>query len=131
MLPLIIFHAYKLSSYFPIPRCKYDYSGVNRSLHLLRTQLHILDGGARFHVASQLIRESINHGKFMFVNSISGTEDSSEPGGNLKESGTIFNLLQKERVLSAVCNGFFCCFCCTMFILDSMASLYLKQVFNH
>ncbi|CAN6454099.1 unnamed protein product [Victoria cruziana] len=72
------------------------------SLHLLRTQLHILDGGARFHVASQLIRESINHGKFMFVNSISGTEDSSEPGGNLKESGTIFNLLQKERVLSAV-----------------------------
>ncbi|KAF3790525.1 BEACH domain-containing protein B [Nymphaea thermarum] len=68
------------------------------SLHLLRSQLHMLDGGARFHVASQLIRESINHGKFMLVNSISGTEDSSDLGGSLKESGAIFNLLQKERV---------------------------------
>ncbi|XP_031488059.1 BEACH domain-containing protein B isoform X2 [Nymphaea colorata] len=72
------------------------------SLHLLRSQLHMLDGGARFHVASQLIRESINHGKFMLVNSISGTEDSSDLDGSLKESGAIFNLLQKERVLSAV-----------------------------
>lgn len=63
----------------------------------------MLDDGSRFHVISHLIRETVNCGKSMLATSIAGRDDSSDSGSNLRESGTIHNLIQKDRVLAAVC----------------------------
>lgn len=62
----------------------------------------MLDDGARFHVISHLIRETVNCGKSMLATSIAGRDDSSDSGSNLKESGTVQNLIHKDRVLAAV-----------------------------
>lgn len=68
----------------------------------LRSQYGMLDDGARFHVISHLILESVNFGKSMLVSSILGREDSVEVSSNAMEAGSLFNLIQKDRVLAAV-----------------------------
>ncbi|XP_047328635.1 BEACH domain-containing protein B isoform X2 [Impatiens glandulifera] len=60
------------------------------------------DDGARFHVIAHLIRETINYGKSMLASSITGKDDSTDSVGHSKETVTIQNLIQKDRVLSAV-----------------------------
>ncbi|KAA8528370.1 hypothetical protein F0562_035725 [Nyssa sinensis] len=72
------------------------------ALLIVRSQYGTLDDGARFHVISQLIRETVNCGKSMLATSIVGRDDSSDSGSNPKETGTIHNLIQKDRVLAAV-----------------------------
>ncbi|KAL6995194.1 hypothetical protein U1Q18_005329, partial [Sarracenia purpurea var. burkii] len=62
----------------------------------------MLDDGARFHVISHLIRETINCGKSILVTSIMGRDESSDSGGNAKETGALHNLIQKDRVFAAV-----------------------------
>ncbi|KAL5988451.1 hypothetical protein ACLOJK_036215 [Asimina triloba] len=71
-------------------------------LLIVRSQYGTLDDGARFHVISHLIRETVNCGKSMLATTISGRDDSSDSGSNIKEAGSIDNLIQKERILSAV-----------------------------
>lgn len=71
----------------------------------MRSQFGNLDDGARFHVISHLIRETLNCGKSMLATSIMG-RDEPESGNNLKETGSIQNLIQKDRVLAAVCFTF-------------------------
>lgn len=72
------------------------------SLLTVRVQYGMLDGGARFHVISHLILETVNFGKSMLVSSILGREDSFEVSSNAMEAGSIFHLIQKDRVLAAV-----------------------------
>ncbi|XP_077215298.1 binding protein isoform X2 [Tasmannia lanceolata] len=72
------------------------------SLLTVRSQYGMLDDGARFHVVSHLIRETVNFAKSMLATSILGRDDSLDSGTNLKEAGSIHNLIQKERVLVAV-----------------------------
>lgn len=62
----------------------------------------MLNDGARFHVISHLIRETVNSGKSMLANSIVGIDDSSDSGINLKDSGLVHNIIQRDRVLAAV-----------------------------
>lgn len=78
-------------------------------LHLLlwsfltvRSHYGTLDDGARFHIISHLIRETVNCGKSMLATSILGRDDSSNPGSSHKEAGSVENLIQKDRVLAAV-----------------------------
>ena len=63
----------------------------------------MLDDGARFHVIAHLIREAVDCGKLMLATSIGGRDDTSDTGSISKEAGTIQNLIQKDRVLAAVC----------------------------
>lgn len=72
------------------------------ALVAVRSQYGMLNDGARFHVISHLIRETINCGKSMLATSIVSREDPSDSGSNPKETGTIQNLIQKDRVLGAV-----------------------------
>ena len=72
-----------------------------RALLAVRSKYGMLNDGARFHVISHLIRETVNCGKSLFALSILGRDDS-DSGSNLKESGSIQNLIQKDRVLAAV-----------------------------
>ncbi|XP_042494689.1 BEACH domain-containing protein B-like isoform X2 [Macadamia integrifolia] len=72
------------------------------SLLNIRLQYGMLDNGARFHVISQLIRETINCGKSMLATGIVGKDDSSDSVGNAKKSSTIHSLIQKERVLAMI-----------------------------
>lgn len=72
------------------------------ALITVRSQYGMLDDGARFHVISHLIREVVNCGKSMLATSIAGSNDSSESGSHAKETGSIQNLIQKDRVLAAV-----------------------------
>ncbi|KAK6938070.1 PH-BEACH domain [Dillenia turbinata] len=72
------------------------------SLLAVRSQCGMLDDGARFHVISRLIRETVNSGKLLLASSIAGIDDSSDSGSGLKETGSIQNLVQKDRVLAAV-----------------------------
>lgn len=67
----------------------------------VRSQCGMLNDGARFHVISHLIRETLNCGKSMLASSIMGRDDS-DSGNNVKESGSIQNLIQKDRVLASV-----------------------------
>ncbi|KAJ0087368.1 hypothetical protein Patl1_08681 [Pistacia atlantica] len=71
------------------------------ALLVVRSQFGTLDDGSRFHVISHLIRETVNCGKSMLATTIMG-RDESESGSNLKETGSIQNLIQKDRVLAAV-----------------------------
>ncbi|XP_024170395.1 BEACH domain-containing protein B isoform X2 [Rosa chinensis] len=72
------------------------------ALLVVRSQFGMLDDGARFHVISHLIRETISFGKSMLASSIMGREDSLDSGSNVKETGSIHNLIQRDRVLAAV-----------------------------
>ncbi|KAK6116093.1 hypothetical protein DH2020_008362 [Rehmannia glutinosa] len=72
------------------------------SLIAVRSQYGMLDGGARFHVISRLIRETINCGKSMLATSIMGSDDLPDLGSNSKEGNTVFNFIQKDRLLGAV-----------------------------
>ncbi|XP_038715869.1 BEACH domain-containing protein B isoform X2 [Tripterygium wilfordii] len=72
------------------------------SLLAVRSQYGMLNDGARFHVISHLIRETVNCGKSILATSIMGRDDSADSGSNLKDTGSIHNLLQKDRVLAAV-----------------------------
>lgn len=73
----------------------------------------MLDGGARYQVISSLIRETINCGKSMLATSFAFGDDL---GRNSNEGNTIFNFIQKDRLLAAVCFClhpalFFCLIC--------------------
>ncbi|KAL0392385.1 UNVERIFIED_CONTAM: BEACH domain-containing protein B [Sesamum radiatum] len=72
------------------------------SLLAVRFQYGMRDGGARFHVISSLIRETINCGKSMLATSIMGSDDLSDFANNSKEGNTIFDFIQKDRLLGAV-----------------------------
>ncbi|KAK4792509.1 hypothetical protein SAY86_022944 [Trapa natans] len=67
----------------------------------IRSRYGMLDDGARFHIISHLIRETVNCGKSILATSIAGRDSSSNLGSNSKE-GAIHSLIQKDRVLSAV-----------------------------
>ncbi|CAK7347274.1 unnamed protein product [Dovyalis caffra] len=72
------------------------------SLLAVRSEYGVLDDGARFHVISHLIRETINCGKSMLATSIVGRDDSSDSGSNSKGTSSIHSLIQKDLVLAAV-----------------------------
>nr|POF26456.1 beach domain-containing protein b [Quercus suber] len=72
------------------------------ALLAVRLQFGMLNEGARFHVISHLIRETVNCGKSLLATSIVGRDDSTDLASNSKETGSIHNLLQKDRVLAAV-----------------------------
>ncbi|GFP89566.1 beach domain-containing protein lvsc [Phtheirospermum japonicum] len=72
------------------------------SLLVVRSQYGMLDGGARFHVISSLVRETINCGKSMLATSIMSGDVLSDLGGNSKEGNTVFGFIQKDRLLGAV-----------------------------
>ncbi|XP_057837661.2 BEACH domain-containing protein B isoform X1 [Cryptomeria japonica] len=67
-----------------------------------RAQVGSLDDGARFHVISQLIRESVRHGKSMLAMSIADRDNSEDPSSMLNETGSVNSLLQRDRVVAAV-----------------------------
>lgn len=73
-----------------------------RALLDVRSHYGMLDDGARFHVISHLIRETVNCGKSMLATSIVGIDDDSVSSSNLKDSGSVHNIIQKDRVLAAV-----------------------------
>ncbi|XP_076899562.1 BEACH domain-containing protein B isoform X2 [Bidens hawaiensis] len=72
------------------------------ALLAVRSQFGMLDDGARFHVIAHLIREAVECGKLMLATIIVGRDDTSDMGSISKETGTIQNLIQKDRVLAAV-----------------------------
>ncbi|XP_047961281.1 BEACH domain-containing protein B isoform X2 [Salvia hispanica] len=72
------------------------------SLHAVRSQYGMLDGGVRIHVISRLIRETINCGKSMLATSIMDSDDLSDLGSTSKEGNSILNFIQKDRLLGAV-----------------------------
>lgn len=71
----------------------------------MRSKFGTLDDGARFHVIAHLIREIVSCGKSMLATTIVG-RDESELSSNIKETSSIWNLIQKDRVLAAVCFAF-------------------------
>ncbi|CAN4122405.1 unnamed protein product [Withania somnifera] len=72
------------------------------ALLAVRSHYGALDDGARFHVIAHIIRETVNCGKLMLATSIVNRDDSLESGSSTKEGNTIQNLIQKDRVLSAI-----------------------------
>ncbi|KHN08982.1 BEACH domain-containing protein lvsC [Glycine soja] len=72
------------------------------ALLFVRSQYGILDDGVRFHLLSHLIRETVNIGKSMLATSIASRDDAFDPSYNSKDAGSIQNLIQKDRVLTAV-----------------------------
>lgn len=81
-------------------QCKNRLHFIIWSLLRVRSHYGELDDGARFHVISHLILETVIYGKSMLATSILGKDDSAEANSN-KESGFILNLVQKDRVLAA------------------------------
>ncbi|KAJ1424747.1 WD40/YVTN repeat-like-containing domain superfamily [Sesbania bispinosa] len=71
-------------------------------LLFVRSQYGMLDDGARFHLLSHLIRETVNIGKSMLATSIMSRDETLDPSYNSKDAGSIQNLIQKDRVLAAV-----------------------------
>lgn len=71
------------------------------ALLAVKSKYGMLNDGARFHVISHLIRETVNCGKSVLATSIVGRDDSSDSVNNPKEIGAIHNLIQKDRVLAA------------------------------
>ncbi|KAH9329817.1 hypothetical protein KI387_001925, partial [Taxus chinensis] len=67
-----------------------------------RAQIGSFDDGARFHVISQLIRESVRHGKSMLAMSIADRDNSEDPINTLNETSSVNSLLHRERVVAAV-----------------------------
>lgn len=77
---------------------------MHRSLLAVRSQYGMLDGGVRIHVISRLIRETISCGKSMLATAIMGSSDElSDLSSKSKEGNTILNVIQKDRLLGAVC----------------------------
>nr|KJB29367.1 hypothetical protein B456_005G097000 [Gossypium raimondii]KJB29368.1 hypothetical protein B456_005G097000 [Gossypium raimondii] len=72
------------------------------SLLVVRSQYGMLDNGGRFHVIAHVIRETINSGKSMLATSMVARDDSFDSSSYSKETGSIHNLIQKDRLLSAV-----------------------------
>ncbi|KAK9165680.1 hypothetical protein Scep_000871 [Stephania cephalantha] len=72
------------------------------SLLTIKSQFGTLDDGARLHVISHLIRETVNCGKSILATSITSKDDSSDSVTTMKESGTVHALIQNDKVLSAV-----------------------------
>ncbi|KAL2652898.1 hypothetical protein R1flu_021026 [Riccia fluitans] len=70
------------------------------SLLEARTEVGSLDDGARFHVVSQLIRESMDLGKNMLASSLAN-KDVKDEGLNSSDSA-LQNLLQREKITAAV-----------------------------
>ncbi|XP_078166919.1 binding protein isoform X2 [Carex rostrata] len=70
------------------------------SLLKVRSEYGGLDDGARYHIISHLLLETVIIGKSMLATSMLGYE-TVDTGNNNKEESFILNLLQKERVLSA------------------------------
>ncbi|KAL3684694.1 hypothetical protein R1sor_002716 [Riccia sorocarpa] len=70
------------------------------SLLEARTEVGSLDDGARFHVVSQLIRETMDLGKNMLASTLAN-KDVQDEGSNSGDSA-LQNLLQRERITSAV-----------------------------
>lgn len=77
---------------------------VLRSLLIVRSQYGMLDNGGRFHVIAHVIRETINSGKSMLATSMVARDDSFDSSSYSKETSSIHNLIQKNRLLSAVCS---------------------------
>lgn len=71
-------------------------------LLFVRSQYGMLDDGARFHLLSHLIRETVNIGKSMLATSLVSRDDTLDPNYNLKDAGSIQNLIQRDRVLAAI-----------------------------
>ncbi|MCO5595749.1 hypothetical protein L7F22_049797 [Adiantum nelumboides] len=61
-----------------------------------RTQLALQDNGARFHLISQLLRETMEHGKNMLATSIVVQEDSNY------DAASVQSVLQQDRIINAV-----------------------------
>ncbi|XP_052201034.1 BEACH domain-containing protein B isoform X2 [Diospyros lotus] len=72
------------------------------ALLAVRKQYGMLEDGVRFHVISHMIRETVNYGKAMLATSMMGRDEASDLGSTQNETGTLQNLIQKDRVLSAV-----------------------------
>ncbi|XVE60616.1 hypothetical protein DITRI_Ditri05aG0142300 [Diplodiscus trichospermus] len=72
------------------------------SLLVVRSHYGMLDDGARFHVIAHVIRETVNSGKSLLATSLVDRDDSFDSRSHLKETSSIHNLIQKDRVLSAV-----------------------------
>ncbi|GMH14034.1 hypothetical protein Nepgr_015875 [Nepenthes gracilis] len=72
------------------------------SLLAVRSRYGMLDDGTRFHVMSHLIRETVHCGKSLLVTSIVGRDDLTDAGNNEKETGAVHNLIQKDKILTAV-----------------------------
>lgn len=83
---------------------------LSRSLLAVRSKHGNLDEGARFHVITHLILETVNFAKSMLATSILGRDDTVELSSSTKESGFILNLVQRDRVLAAVCFQPYRCF---------------------
>ncbi|KAG8069818.1 hypothetical protein GUJ93_ZPchr0006g46210 [Zizania palustris] len=81
-------------------RCKNRLHFSIWSLLRIRAQYGELDDGARFHVVSHLILETVIYGKSMLATTMLARDDSTEANSN-KESGFVLNLVQKDRVLAA------------------------------
>lgn len=77
--------------------------GIFRFLLTIRSTYGGLDDGARIHVIAHLIRETVNCGKSVLATSMVG-RDESDTASNSKDTGSMFNLIQKDRVLTAVCS---------------------------
>uniref|UniRef100_J3L9U4 BEACH domain-containing protein n=2 Tax=Oryza brachyantha TaxID=4533 RepID=J3L9U4_ORYBR len=71
------------------------------SLLRVRSQYGELDDGARSHVMSPLIFETLIHGKSLLATPMLARDDSTEANSN-KDSGFVLNFVQKDRVLAAV-----------------------------
>lgn len=67
-----------------------------------RAQVGSQDDGARFHVISHLIRETVKYGKSMLAMSIADRDNMEDPSSSLSEAGSVNSLLQKDRVVAAV-----------------------------
>ncbi|CAM8878100.1 unnamed protein product [Rhodiola kirilowii] len=68
----------------------------------VRSQYGMIEDGARFHVISHLIRETVICGKSLLASSIAGMDESSDPGYSDKETSTIQSLIQADKVLAAI-----------------------------
>lgn len=73
----------------------------SRSLLKVRSEYGGLDDGARYHIISHLLLEMVISGKSMLATSMLGHE-TVETGNNNRGESFILNLLQKDRVFSAV-----------------------------
>lgn len=63
-----------------------------------RGQIGGMDDGARFQMVSQLIQETIEHGKSILVNSSSDKREQDASSN----SASVHSLLQQDRVIAAV-----------------------------
>ncbi|KAH7652235.1 Concanavalin A-like lectins/glucanases protein [Dioscorea alata] len=71
------------------------------SLLTIRSQHGMQDDGARFHIISHLLLETINSAKALLATSILFNEESYEASSNMKEASYILNIIQRDRVLAA------------------------------